>query len=293
MPTERTQPLSVLGLPVDASAEQVQQARSRLLDFLAGSPPELAEWARQQRESIESAAGAHEVAVALGPDEEVAGPVAVTPARPRPGQRRALAGRTVPAWLVLVLLAPTLVWTVYAMGRPPEPAAGAGRGPAPTLDAGRPGGPGALDTAAVTALEAKVAADPADTASMRELGALYAAAGDFENAADWQQKIIANDPKDVDARLALGVALFNDGDLAGAQAQWTRASQLAPDEPEPYYNLGFLYLSQPNPDMEKVERAWGTVLELAPDSELAETVSAHLGRLDATAPGSGPTPTGR
>ncbi len=74
--------------------------------------------------------------------------------------------------------------------------------------------------------------------------------------------------------------------LADAQAQehWLRAGQVAPDNPAPWYNLGFLYMAQTPPDYAKAEEAWGKVIELDPNSELAATAQAHLERVRAASP---------
>lgn len=136
-----------------------------------------------------------------------------------------------------------------------------------------------LEQAQVDALEAAVAADPGDVESMRELGALHHQAGDFEAAAEWQQRIVDLDPRDVDARLSLGVALFGLGDLEGAEEHWSVAADLAPDLAEVHYNLGFLYLSMDPPRADLAEAAWARVIEIDPESPLAETAAAHLDRL--------------
>lgn len=90
---------------------------------------------------------------------------------------------------------------------------------------------------------------------------------------------VAAEPDNPDARLALGVALFNQTDLAGAEEQWKKAAELAPESAEPYYNLGFLYFSTEPPRTQEAQEAWQKVIELEPDSRLAETVSSHLGHL--------------
>ena len=90
---------------------------------------------------------------------------------------------------------------------------------------------------------------------------------------------VTAEPENADARLSLGVALFNQSDLAGAEEQWKKAAELAPDAAEPYYNLGFLYFSTDPPRTEEAQEAWRKVTELEPDSVMAQTVSSHLGHL--------------
>lgn len=65
-----------------------------------------------------------------------------------------------------------------------------------------------------------------------------------------------------------------------------RRPALDPKDPGPWYNLGFLYLSLDPPADQKAEDAWRRVVELAPGSDMATTVSEHLDRLDSMpAPG--------
>ncbi|NCD19759.1 MAG: tetratricopeptide repeat protein [Actinobacteria bacterium] len=172
--------------------------------------------------------------------------------------------------VLAVLVGVGVVLGIYFMGGVPGDTA-ADTAPAPAAS-----GPG---QAQVDALEAAVAADPGDVESMRELGALHHQAGDFEAAAEWQQRIVELDPRDVDARLSLGVALFGLGDLEGAEEHWGVAADLAPELAEVHYNLGFLYLSMDPPQADRAEEAWARVIEIDPDSPLAETAAAHLDRL--------------
>ncbi|WP_282006496.1 tetratricopeptide repeat protein [Propioniciclava sinopodophylli] len=102
------------------------------------------------------------------------------------------------------------------------------------------------------------------------------------------------DPTSLDDRLVYGVALYNEGRYPEAEEQWLAATELAPDDPGPWYNLGFLYLSLDPPSDEKAEAAWRKVVEIAPGTSMAETVTQHLDRLDTVLPGGAapsPSPT--
>ncbi|MGM0385442.1 MAG: tetratricopeptide repeat protein [Actinomycetota bacterium] len=243
--------LESLGLPADASPEEVRAIRDRLTAYL---------------ESTEGPAdpGADVTDVLIDDD----GAALTHPPRPAVGAggpSRAL--RPVLAVLVVV----GVILGVYFMGGVP--------GDTAPETASAPAASG-LDQARVDVLEAAVAADPGDIESMRELGALHHRAGDFEQAAEWQQRIVDLDPQDVDARLSLGVALFGLGDLEGAEQHWGAAAELAPDLAEVHYNLGFLYLSMDPPQVDRAEEAWARVIEIDPDSPLARTATDHLDRLD-------------
>ena len=111
----------------------------------------------------------------------------------------------------------------------------------------------------------------------------------FADAATWQAKVVELKPTDVDSRLILGVAYFDDNQFDNAKAQWLKAAELDPTSPDPHYNLGFLYLSLDPPDPAAAEAAWRRVIALAPGSEIADTVESHIQSLDAS-PSPTPTP---
>lgn len=296
--------LASLGLPADATAADVRDTRDRLARYLEDAPPELRAWAAQQAAAAEDACArttgqgegpsAREDAATLEdvigddadtnpfarrrrtPVEGVSAAPSPAPRAPAPSGPRPDARSSRPiTLLLLVLVMVGVVVGVYLMGDAP----GQGTAASPTSVA--------LDEARVAVLEDRVAADPADVDAMRELGQLYYAVGDFATAATWQERILALDPDDVDAHLALGVAAFNAGDLAGAEEHWLRVVDLDPEDAAVHYNLGFLYMSLDPPEIERVRAEWTRVVELAPDSELAATASAHLARLDDLA---APTP---
>lgn len=99
------------------------------------------------------------------------------------------------------------------------------------------------------------------------------------------RRAIEADPNNMDARLELGVLLFENEDLAGAKEQWERVVAAQPDNARVHFNLGFWYLSQDPSDKEGADREWDRVLELAPDSDMARIISMHRG-------GGMPTPDG-
>ncbi len=169
---------------------------------------------------------------------------------------------------------------------------GGGTGVAAASDA--PASPSAaapsLDPAKVTALALKVAADPKDVTSLKELSVLYSEVGDFKTAADWITRILAVEPRNADALLALGTTQFNLGDPASAEKQWRSAIAIDPDFVQAYYLLGFVYLSQDPPDMVKLNAAWDKVVEIDPSSDLAKTVTTHLQSLTGSPAPSGATP---
>jgi Flp pilus assembly protein TadD len=66
--------------------------------------------------------------------------------------------------------------------------------------------------------------------------------GDFAAAAAQLRAVLAADPQHFEARLALGMALYRQGDYAGAIAEGHRAEQLRPREQLVHTNLSLFYL---------------------------------------------------
>ncbi len=142
-----------------------------------------------------------------------------------------------------------------------------------------------LDAAKVAALMAKYQADPKDTQTLMDLGNEFYRAEDFATAADWIEKVVTLEPSNVTARLALGAARFNLGDEAAAKAQWTEVLKLDANNVEAHYDLGYLYFYAEPQDIPGVQREWGEVVRLAPDSDAGKFVKAHLDALTAQASG--------
>lgn len=178
----------------------------------------------------------------------------------------ALVGTTVAAVLVLGFATGTI-------GGPGSLAGigtgiGAGNTPAPSAPV--------LDQAAVSDLMARIQADPNDADALMSLGDEYYKIGDFATAANWFRKVTEVEATAVRGFLALGAASFNQGDLDTAETAWKQAAEIDDTNVEAHYDLGFLYLNRQPADMAQVKLHWNRVVELAPDSEIAQTVKAHL-----------------
>ncbi len=144
----------------------------------------------------------------------------------------------------------------------------------------------ALDQALVTGLMERIQANPNDTDALMRLGDAFFQAKQYQTSADWLKRLVAIDSKNIQGLLALGAAYFNLGDSTNAETTWKQVTALEPDNVEAHYDLGFLYLYAEPPDIAGVEREWAEVVRLAPDSQVARTVQAHLATLPTPAPGS-------
>jgi cytochrome c-type biogenesis protein CcmH/NrfG len=148
-----------------------------------------------------------------------------------------------------------------------------------------------LDEATVAALMAKIQANPKDADSLMALGDEYYKVGDFATAGSWFTKVTELEPDNVRGFLALGATAFNEGNLDAAEVAWRKALDIDESNIEAHYDLGFLYFNRQPPDMAKVQLHWARVVELDPNSEIAQTVKAHLDAIASMVPSS-PAPDG-
>ena len=185
----------------------------------------------------------------------------------------AIVGATVAAIGIVVVLG-------FNAGGTSASVIGTNGSPAPSAAASTP----VLDQAAVAAFMVKIQANPKDADSLMALGDEYYRTGDFKTAGDWFAKVTAVEPTVVRGYLALGASAFNLGDSATALTAWTKVLTIDEKNVEAHYDLGFLYLNGQPPDMAGVQREWSRVVALAPDSDIAKTVKAHLDALASAAP---------
>jgi tetratricopeptide (TPR) repeat protein len=304
--------LARLGLSMDANTQDLERAHDELIDFLELAPHELRGWAERQVAladeayvllsdptrslagvSIETLPGlapaANRAAQPVGPD---AGPIGHDPATD-PAARPALpvaagdqGGRSQLRRVLLaaggVVAALTVVFAVYATGAPAVP--GVTGTPVPEAS-----GAAEVDTAQVGALMQNIQADPTDVASLQALADVYFQASDYTTAAEWETKVLALEPKNITALLGLGAATFNEGNAVEAEKHWRAVLDLDPLNLEAHYDLGFMYFSQNPPDIEQTTAEWNSVIEIAPDSDIARTVATHLETLQSWAASSLPS----
>ena len=130
---------------------------------------------------------------------------------------------------------------------------------------------------------------PSDTAQPTMTTAPPANAADTTTRMAELERRLADNPEDVAVNLELGVLKFNEGDIARAEELWLKVTELDPRNPQAWFNLGFVHLSEDPPDVEGARADWEQVLAVAPDSDLAATVESHLIALDGST--ASPTPT--
>ena len=134
-----------------------------------------------------------------------------------------------------------------------------------------------LDQAAVADLMAKIQANPDDADALMSLGDQYYKTGDYRTAAEWFRKVTEVEPTVVRGFLALGAASFNQGDLDAAEVAWKGAARRSTTRTSrPTTTSASCTSIASPPTWTRCSLHWSRVVELAPDSEIAKTVSAHL-----------------
>jgi tetratricopeptide (TPR) repeat protein len=289
-PSERDL-LAQLGLPESAGPSAIDAAHADIVAFLESAPMDLRGWAKQAVATADEAYALLSDPGALSNAEveiqNVSAPkasVKVTHVATAPPTGRRGIGRTGRLLIAAGALIGTLAaaYFVYASDVPSVP--GLTGTPAPEV-AAQP----TLNTGRVAELMQAIQADANDVEALQELADLYFNSGDYAVAGDWENKILAIDPDNVTAHLAIGAALYNTGNSTDAETHWRRVLELEPQNVEAHYDLGFMYFSSDPPDLDRTVEEWQQVLDIAPDSEIAQTVAPHLETIEQWRASSSPT----
>jgi tetratricopeptide (TPR) repeat protein len=297
----KQQLLGRLGLQADATDQDVETAHDGVVEFLELAPHGVKPWAAVQAADVDEAfallsgpesdlAAVGQVAAAaqvnLSKPAPVAAPAATAtsglPTPPAPATGKPL--RTKLMWVGVPVAIIAIVAGVFFAGKGSSVPGITGT-PTASATTAASGGPTAVpvDPAKVAALMTKIGANPKDKASLQALGDIYFGALDYKNAALWEQKVLAVDPKNQVALLSLGAADFNVGNSTDAKKQWLTAAGLYPNVAEVHYDLGFLYMSQTPPDTVNMNAEWKKVVAIDPNSALAKSVSTHMASSTPTA----------
>jgi len=103
---------------------------------------------------------------------------------------------------------------------------------------------------------------PADLAVQIKAGNLLLLAGQFEDAKTRAERVLASEPRNVDAMMLLGNAFAGLKEPDAALAEYQEASVLRPDDPAPFANVGALHLSKGR--LEQAETAFKQAVAAAP-----------------------------
>src|SRR5579859_4916403 len=132
-------------------------------------------------------------------------------------------------------------------------------------------------------LLAKLKNDPNNSDLLNQLGTLYKATHQFQEAAVYYQKAIEANPKNIGARTDLASCLFYQGDADGAIKQLQQALSYDPKDANSLFNLGMIRLQSKN-DSSGAVKAWRQLLKLNPTlpKEKKETVEKLIAQAQQT-----------
>jgi len=311
---------SLLGISEDASQDELEARYQALSEHLASTnvPPALREWAEKQAKLVDEAyavlSDPEQRAAAKGakappsakpepaPAETEPAAAAVAPGdRGRPGAAAPEASAPDQKAGASATFASSIQWRSLATG-----AIGGLIVLAVVLVARSGGGDGndgaaatpdqngfiPVDTARVAELMKSVQADPKNPETLFELGEIFFQAGEWQSSLDWFTKLVAVDPTNTHALTDIGTNQYNLAKVEEAKATWLKVLEITPDDPQIHYNLGFLYANSEPQDLDAAREEWTLVIQLAPESDLAQTVKLHLDGLAeaTTTPQATPTP---
>jgi len=292
---------ALIGLGGDATNDEVEKRCQDLTEFLSSPdiPEGLRDWAQGHATLIDEA-----LAELLDPDREArqaertnvvaaaasASSQAVAVKRPprghaektnvpRHGGARSLGFSSIPRPVFVFVAIAALVFGVYMYGR----GGGGGDSSAPAQQAEQQQSDVVpVDEKRVAELRQIILKDPQNVDALFELGESYFLANRFQEALEWETKLLTIDPKNVHVQTDLGTSYFNLGKSAEAKTAWEAGLAVAPDDVQLHYNMGFLFANAEPRDVVSAKKEWQRVLELAPNSELASVVKAHMDTLLAT-----------
>ncbi len=95
------------------------------------------------------------------------------------------------------------------------------------------------DVKAAPLLE-KLKSDPTNRDLLMQVGRIYQATHQFKEAADYYDKAVQADPKNVAIRTELASSLYYNGDVDGAISQLQKALQYDPKDANSLFNLGMI-----------------------------------------------------
>ncbi len=271
-----------LGLPRNASPDEVERRYSALLDWLQSEriPQNLRPWAEAQQDLIQEV---YETLESAGEDTEKRSEVAIAATvRSKRSFLQSLARPWVlaPAGVVVGLaILGGLWWTGVIPGKEKTPAAS-------TSDQQESFDPQtflAAHESQLAAWEKAVADNPKDVEALFNLGETNIVGEQWEKSIYWFKKLLEADPEGEyaqHARLDIGVAYMNMNKVDEAQASISEVLILDPNSAQAHYDMGFLLAYVRTPvDLPGAIAHLNEVIRLAPNTDLATAASQHLAQL--------------
>jgi cytochrome c-type biogenesis protein CcmH/NrfG len=180
-----------------------------------------------------------------------------------------------------------MVATSAATPGVPEAATGAPAG----ATAGRqlpPGHPPLEVATRVNALETQAKQNPQDPQPPLELANLYYDQKQYDRAADWYQKALALDPKNVNARTDLGTVYFNLGRPEDALKAYEESLRVDPNHEPTMFNTIIVNLEGTH-NLAAARAMWDKLHKRNPNYPGLEGLKDKVNGADSSASGSSPT----
>lgn len=127
------------------------------------------------------------------------------------------------------------------------------------------------------ALEEELRKKPGHPPILLRLAELERDAGRPANAVPYLRQILDQDSKNEDARLELGRALYDAGDVEGALKETKQLLTDHPDQVDGLYNLGAIYANQNRLDLAR--EYWSKAVATAPASDSGGRARDSLAKL--------------
>lgn len=121
----------------------------------------------------------------------------------------------------------------------------------------------------------KLRSTPNDPALLAQVGAIYSSMHQFKEAAQYYDKSLKLDPKNIPIRTELASSLYYDGDVDGALAQLDQALKYDSKDTNSLFNLGVIRWKGKH-DAAGAIAAWQTLLKAHPDLERRATVERMI-----------------
>jgi cytochrome c-type biogenesis protein CcmH/NrfG len=126
----------------------------------------------------------------------------------------------------------------------------------------------------------KLKTDPNNSSLLNQVGTVYKVTHQFKDAAEYYEKAVQADPKNVAARTDLASCLYYEGDVEGALKQLQISLQYDPKDANTLFNLGMIRW-QAKKDSSGAVSAWQQLLKANP--KLANDKKAAVEKLIAQA----------
>jgi cytochrome c-type biogenesis protein CcmH/NrfG len=129
----------------------------------------------------------------------------------------------------------------------------------------------------LASLEEELRKNPGHVPILLRLAELSSSQGKASEAIKYLKQAVETDASNADARLELGRALYDTGDIAGATEQTLELVKRHPNNVDALYNLGAIYANQNKNDLAR--QYWNQAVTLEPTSDSGQKAKAGLSKL--------------